>query len=505
MFRKILKFIENKLKRFIRYSFWHNLFMKKKQIKDNLHNFKEEESKEVKKLAAKKMTTKQYLHNAFLIFKDYFIPTDKNENSPKILRPKSLALTAILLLILKVALVGYVYSVYQNEAEMSASITNQVLLLTNESRVANGSGALSTNQYLNQAAQLKAEDMVINGYFSHTSPDGRKPWDFINRNLYPYLLVGENLAMNFITADDVHAALMASPSHRKNILNPKYTDIGIFVISGSIDGQETNVLVEVFAYQNKSLGSQTIVVESSEDNEEIIDEPEQVATDSETQTETVTTTTKTETAEPINEEDNLAENNNSNNNPNFDNQDGLPVRNETSEVLGIEGEARAEETSQEGESNLPKVEKVEEISLENQENLERPSINVKPSPGSSQLVSESDNSDSISTSTVNVEKGDFEQGLEQGLAQNPVKVSLEDSQTRHQAVKAMDISRMIYIALLLVLIVFLLINILVRATVQHKSVIMQSVVLIILILVLIFFDFDFMVKIKNSASNIILF
>jgi cation transport ATPase len=173
--------------------------------------------------------------------------------------------------------------------------------------------------------------------------------------------------------------------------------------------------------------------------------------------------------------------------------------------LGIEGEVRAEGGNQEDKSNLPKVEKVEEISLEKQENLEKPNINVKPSPSSSQLVSESNNSDSISTSTVEIEQNNFEEDLEQGLAKNPVKVSLEDSQTRQQAVKAMDISRMIYIALLLVLIVFLLINILVRATVQHKSVIIQSVVLIILILVLIFFDFDFMVKIKNSASNIILF
>ena len=92
----------------------------------------------------------------------------------------------------------------------------------------------------------KANDMLNRNYFAHISPDGKKPWDWINHDEYVYLYVAENLGMNFSTAESVHHALMLSPSHKRNILNNNYRDIGIAVLSGKIDGQETNLLVELF-------------------------------------------------------------------------------------------------------------------------------------------------------------------------------------------------------------------------------------------------------------------
>ena len=74
----------------------------------------------------------------------------------------------------------------------------------------------------------------------------KKPWDWIDRGSYAYLYVGENLAMNFTSAQAAHTALMNSPSHRKNILNDKYRDIGLALVTGEIDGQTTNILVELF-------------------------------------------------------------------------------------------------------------------------------------------------------------------------------------------------------------------------------------------------------------------
>ena len=74
---------------------------------------------------------------------------------------------------------------------------------------------------MSASALAKAEDMAINNYFAHYSPNGKKPWDWINRDNYAYLFVGENLAINFTSAEAVHEALMNSPTHRQNILNEK--------------------------------------------------------------------------------------------------------------------------------------------------------------------------------------------------------------------------------------------------------------------------------------------
>jgi uncharacterized protein YkwD len=55
--------------------------------------------------------------------------------------------------------------------------------------------------------------------------------------------------MNFTSADSVHQALMNSPSHKKNLLNPKYDEVGLAMATGYIDGKKTNVLVEFFSYR----------------------------------------------------------------------------------------------------------------------------------------------------------------------------------------------------------------------------------------------------------------
>jgi hypothetical protein len=126
-------------------------------------------------------------------------------------------------------------------------MTKEILVLINEERKQYNLPELAANNILDASALAKAEDMSIHNYFAHYSPAGKKPWDWISRQDYTYLLVGENLAINFISAQAVHEALMNSPSHKKNILNEKYQDIGLAVVSGEIDGERTNILVELFA------------------------------------------------------------------------------------------------------------------------------------------------------------------------------------------------------------------------------------------------------------------
>jgi len=122
----------------------------------------------------------------------------------------------------------------------------EVIDLTNKSRIEAGLDPLVVNDKLTQAAKEKANDMFQNQYFDHNSPQGLTPWDFIRSAGYEYRFAGENLAIDFITARGAHKALMESLSHRENILNAKYTEIGVAVLEGNFEQGSSIIIVEEF-------------------------------------------------------------------------------------------------------------------------------------------------------------------------------------------------------------------------------------------------------------------
>lgn len=124
--------------------------------------------------------------------------------------------------------------------------TGNIASLTNDSRKVVGLPELEVNTKLQAAAQKKAEDMMKSQYFSHVSPAGKTAWDFMNENNYQYLFAGENLAINFKSAEDVTAGWLASISHKENILNEKYTQIGIGVTTGKFLGADSTIVVQIF-------------------------------------------------------------------------------------------------------------------------------------------------------------------------------------------------------------------------------------------------------------------
>ena len=63
---------------------------------------------------------------------------------------------------------------------------------------------------------------------------------------YDYLYAGENLAKNFGGSKEVVDAWYKSPSHRENLINDKYTDVGFAVVNGVLDGYETTLVVQMF-------------------------------------------------------------------------------------------------------------------------------------------------------------------------------------------------------------------------------------------------------------------
>lgn len=119
--------------------------------------------------------------------------------------------------------------------------------LTNEQRTRNGLPPLRFDPTLAAAAAHKGENMFAEDYWAHISPTGKDPWFWINRSGYDYVFAGENLAKDFVDPRSVVSAWMASPSHRANLLNEKYEDIGIAVLGGDLNGYKTTLVVQMFA------------------------------------------------------------------------------------------------------------------------------------------------------------------------------------------------------------------------------------------------------------------
>ena len=102
---------------------------------------------------------------------------------------------------------------------LAAPSSSEIITLHNNARANQGLDALQSNGLLSQAAQAKANDMLAHDYFAHTSPSGQTPWQWITNTGYDYEYAGENLAIDFYTAQSLQEAWMNSPTHRANIMN----------------------------------------------------------------------------------------------------------------------------------------------------------------------------------------------------------------------------------------------------------------------------------------------
>lgn len=121
-----------------------------------------------------------------------------------------------------------------------------VVDLTNEARAANQLADLQHDSVLDRAAQLKAEHMAQNQYFAHHSPSGVTPWHWFAKAGYRYAHAGENLAVHFTDSGEVVEAWMESPTHRENIVNGRFTEIGVGTARGEFEGQRTIFVVQLF-------------------------------------------------------------------------------------------------------------------------------------------------------------------------------------------------------------------------------------------------------------------
>jgi hypothetical protein len=176
-----------------------------------------------------------------------FLPHPKNNHKAFLIQPGFLGLFIALYLLnqsfvrsftmLRPGILGY-----------SSEITvAKVFSLTNAERQHHNLSPLTYNSKLEASATKKAQDMFTKNYWAHTAPDGTSPWSFFKEADYQYIVAGENLARDFYDTESMVEAWMNSETHRKNIVNSRYQEIGVGVVNGVLGGIKTTLVVQHFA------------------------------------------------------------------------------------------------------------------------------------------------------------------------------------------------------------------------------------------------------------------
>jgi len=178
----------------------------------------------------------------------YFVPGAHNNHRPEFLQFQAIAINIAIVVLLFLIAHGVQRLIFTTPSEQVGAVIAAVLVdLANEDRSADGLPALSMSPVLQQAAQMKANDMARKEYFAHESPEGFDPWHWFKQAGYDFRFAGENLAVYFSDSAEVEHAWMNSPKHRANILSAHFSEIGVALAQGSYQGHETTFVVQMFA------------------------------------------------------------------------------------------------------------------------------------------------------------------------------------------------------------------------------------------------------------------
>lgn len=195
----------------------------------------------------------------------WFIPHPDTHKKAHLLSLDALGAYIFLFLLLQVGL-HVINIVRPGVLGTTSSITKEeVIRLTNIERQKLSLGAVSENTALDSAAEAKAQNMFAENYWAHFSPSGKDPWGFMKTAGYRFSFAGENLAKNFSDNQSVVTAWMNSPSHKENMVNTRYKDIGVAVEDGVLNGQHTTLVVQMFGTtENLAAAPPTINIEGQQ-------------------------------------------------------------------------------------------------------------------------------------------------------------------------------------------------------------------------------------------------
>lgn len=176
----------------------------------------------------------------------FLVPSEQNGYRPNSL--EAAASSIMLLLIVGTFAFANLHAILLVSSDwfVGSIIPAALVTLTNEERSDDALPTLVRNSTLDEAAQMKAEDMAKYSYFAHESPSGVTPWHWFKEAGYNYAYAGENLAVHFNDSDEVVRAWMNSPGHRANIMGNSYAEIGIGTAKGVYKGAPTVYVVQLF-------------------------------------------------------------------------------------------------------------------------------------------------------------------------------------------------------------------------------------------------------------------
>jgi uncharacterized protein YkwD len=133
-----------------------------------------------------------------------------------------------------------------------SELERTIYRFTNEVRQRNGVSPLTWENSLRDVARAHSADMLVRNYFSHVNPEGRSPHErIIAGSRFPLSMTGENIwtgsGRQFGDARQLARIIvdnwMSSPGHRKNLLGPEFTDIGVGVAASGNNVMVTQVFI----------------------------------------------------------------------------------------------------------------------------------------------------------------------------------------------------------------------------------------------------------------------
>lgn len=139
----------------------------------------------------------------------------------------------------------------RSDAPTASHFVQRIVRLTNAFRKKHQLGPVKLNAALTEAAQSYAEKMALEGFFEHNSSDGTGPGERISDAGYHWNLWGENIGCGYETPENVVQAWIESAGHRVNLLNKKFTEIGVGYAVGKAPHEHSNE----FSYWVQDFGS----------------------------------------------------------------------------------------------------------------------------------------------------------------------------------------------------------------------------------------------------------
>jgi len=194
----------------------------------------------------------------------YLIPHSSNNHKAKTLHSKTIFIVILFLLLFQISISYILPQSGVSILGYASSIpVDEVIHLTNQKRGEFGLAPLAYNASLTQAAQAKGEDMLTKDYWAHVAPDGTEPWIFFINAGYDYRYAGENLARDFTNSVSTVDAWMSSPTHKDNLLSAKYSEIGVAVVEGDLNGVDTTIVVQLFGAKHADVVSENVADSSA--------------------------------------------------------------------------------------------------------------------------------------------------------------------------------------------------------------------------------------------------